>query len=273
VLRETTSQGRCELVCPSRTGTREEPGTLTQGGALFSLVPLAKFGNRTQNSRVAGASPTTRRLLSAMARWSSSRSLQFQECNASLYSIKSNSRRPPSSKQQDSRRFQTVSHTAVKGVDRFLPPRAVGKRMIQEAILLETPHAILYAFIQRLSNLRSELRVHEITSLEKRTCEGRVIETRLRLWCAETFFCRRNARIAADCWKFNEISCEQSPSMSPWIPKKRVGMSLGSPVAGYRCKGCPKAATVIYMRYRSGHCPWRAAGPEGFDKEASPSGT
>jgi len=34
-------------------GTREEPGTLTQGGALFSLVP--SFGNRTQNSRLAGA--------------------------------------------------------------------------------------------------------------------------------------------------------------------------------------------------------------------------
>jgi hypothetical protein len=36
---------------------REEPSTLTQGGALFSLVPLV--WNRTQNSRVAGASPTT----------------------------------------------------------------------------------------------------------------------------------------------------------------------------------------------------------------------
>jgi hypothetical protein len=40
VLRGTTSRGLCGLVCPSRTGTREEPGTLTQGGALFSLVPL-----------------------------------------------------------------------------------------------------------------------------------------------------------------------------------------------------------------------------------------
>jgi hypothetical protein len=38
VLRETTSRGQCELVCPSRTG------------------------NRTQNSRVAGASPTVPRL-------------------------------------------------------------------------------------------------------------------------------------------------------------------------------------------------------------------
>jgi len=57
------SRDLCGLVCPSRTserggegdcvkeggrgegererdGTREEPGTLTQGGALFSLVPL-----------------------------------------------------------------------------------------------------------------------------------------------------------------------------------------------------------------------------------------
>jgi hypothetical protein len=30
----------------TRGGTREEPGTLTQGGALFSLVPLV--WNRTQ---------------------------------------------------------------------------------------------------------------------------------------------------------------------------------------------------------------------------------
>jgi hypothetical protein len=29
VLRETTSRGLCGLVCPSRTGTRQEPGTLT----------------------------------------------------------------------------------------------------------------------------------------------------------------------------------------------------------------------------------------------------
>ena len=40
VLRETTSRGLSELVCPSSTWTREEPCTLTQGGALFSLVPL-----------------------------------------------------------------------------------------------------------------------------------------------------------------------------------------------------------------------------------------
>jgi hypothetical protein len=33
----------------------EEPGTLTQGGVLFSLV--LSFGNRTQNSIVAGAKP------------------------------------------------------------------------------------------------------------------------------------------------------------------------------------------------------------------------
>ena len=42
VLRETTSRGLSGLGCLLRTsdGTREEPGTLTQGGALFSLVPL-----------------------------------------------------------------------------------------------------------------------------------------------------------------------------------------------------------------------------------------
>jgi hypothetical protein len=45
VLRETTSRGLCGLVCPSRTGTSEEPGTLTQGGALFSLVPLVWESN------------------------------------------------------------------------------------------------------------------------------------------------------------------------------------------------------------------------------------
>jgi hypothetical protein len=27
-------------ICSHGGGTREEPGTLTQGGALFSLVPL-----------------------------------------------------------------------------------------------------------------------------------------------------------------------------------------------------------------------------------------
>jgi hypothetical protein len=31
LLRETTSRGQCELVCPSRTGTREESGTLYTG--------------------------------------------------------------------------------------------------------------------------------------------------------------------------------------------------------------------------------------------------
>jgi len=40
VLRETTSRGLGGLVCPSRTserggGTREEPGTLTQGAPVF----------------------------------------------------------------------------------------------------------------------------------------------------------------------------------------------------------------------------------------------
>jgi hypothetical protein len=39
VLRETTSRGLCGLVYPSRTGTREEPGTLTQGGASGDLQP------------------------------------------------------------------------------------------------------------------------------------------------------------------------------------------------------------------------------------------
>jgi hypothetical protein len=37
------------------TGTREEPGALTQGGALFSW--FLSVGNRTRNSRVAGARP------------------------------------------------------------------------------------------------------------------------------------------------------------------------------------------------------------------------
>ena len=45
VLRETTSRGLCGLVCPSRTGTREEPGSSTQGGALLSLVPLVWESN------------------------------------------------------------------------------------------------------------------------------------------------------------------------------------------------------------------------------------
>ncbi len=38
------------------TGTREEPGTLIQGGALFSLVPLVRESNpKLQGPRVAGA--------------------------------------------------------------------------------------------------------------------------------------------------------------------------------------------------------------------------
>ena len=45
MLRETTSRGQCEVVCASRTGTREEPGTFTRGGALFSLVPLVWESN------------------------------------------------------------------------------------------------------------------------------------------------------------------------------------------------------------------------------------
>ena len=82
VLRETTSRGRWGLVCPSRNserggeremcvfitagpiiklcaghGTREEPGTLTQGGALFSLVPLV-FEPKTPGCLVQTTSPS-----------------------------------------------------------------------------------------------------------------------------------------------------------------------------------------------------------------------
>ena len=35
MLRGKTSLGLCGLVCPSRTGTLEEPGTLTQGAPVF----------------------------------------------------------------------------------------------------------------------------------------------------------------------------------------------------------------------------------------------
>ncbi len=42
VQRETTSRSRCGPGCP---GTHEEPGTLTQGVALFSLVPLVWESN------------------------------------------------------------------------------------------------------------------------------------------------------------------------------------------------------------------------------------
>ena len=45
MLRETTSQGLCGLVYPSRTWTLEEPGTLTQGGALFPLILLVWESN------------------------------------------------------------------------------------------------------------------------------------------------------------------------------------------------------------------------------------
>ena len=38
-----------------RRGTREEPGTLTQGAPVFP--GFLSFGNRTQSSRVAGARP------------------------------------------------------------------------------------------------------------------------------------------------------------------------------------------------------------------------
>ena len=43
---------------PRPVGTREELGTLTQGAAAYFPWFLS-FGNRTQNSRVAGARPTT----------------------------------------------------------------------------------------------------------------------------------------------------------------------------------------------------------------------
>jgi hypothetical protein len=35
VLLDTTSRGLCGQVCPSCTGTREEPGTLKQGAPVF----------------------------------------------------------------------------------------------------------------------------------------------------------------------------------------------------------------------------------------------
>jgi hypothetical protein len=60
VLRETTSRGQCELICPSRTGTREEPGTLTQGGALFSLVPLVWESNPKLQGGLVQAQPPAR---------------------------------------------------------------------------------------------------------------------------------------------------------------------------------------------------------------------
>jgi len=60
--------------------------------------------------------------------------------------------------------------------------------MMQEAVLLETPHAILYACIQSRFSLRSELPVHEIMPLGNLTWDGSVIETRLRLWRVESFF-------------------------------------------------------------------------------------
>ena len=63
--------------------------------------------------------------------------IQSEQCF--LIFQKNSSRKPPSSKQQDSRSVQTVSQTAAKGVGRFLPPKAVRKRMRQEAVLLETP--------------------------------------------------------------------------------------------------------------------------------------
>ena len=56
MLRETTSRGQCELVYPSHTnGTREEPGTLTQGCALFSLVLVPLVWESNPKLQVAGA--------------------------------------------------------------------------------------------------------------------------------------------------------------------------------------------------------------------------
>jgi hypothetical protein len=47
--------GTVEDMCYERHGTREEPGTLTQVAPCFPW--FLSFGNRTQNSRVAGARP------------------------------------------------------------------------------------------------------------------------------------------------------------------------------------------------------------------------
>jgi hypothetical protein len=47
-----------DLIPTIRGGTREEPGTLTQGGALFSLVPLVWESN-PKNSRGLVQGPTT----------------------------------------------------------------------------------------------------------------------------------------------------------------------------------------------------------------------
>jgi len=72
VLRETTSRGLCGLVRPSNAGTREEPGTLTQGGALFSLVPLVWESNpklqggwcKPNHQPIGGSDPNHQRIWS-----------------------------------------------------------------------------------------------------------------------------------------------------------------------------------------------------------------
>jgi hypothetical protein len=53
VLRETTSRGLCGLVCPSRTRTREEPGTLIQGAPVFP--GSSRLGIEPKTPKVAGA--------------------------------------------------------------------------------------------------------------------------------------------------------------------------------------------------------------------------
>jgi hypothetical protein len=63
VLRETTSQGLCGLVCPSRTGTREEPGTLIQGAPVFpgsSRLGISRLGIEPKTPGWLVQDPTTR---------------------------------------------------------------------------------------------------------------------------------------------------------------------------------------------------------------------
>ena len=63
MLRETTSQGLCGLVCPSRTGTREEPGTLIQGAPVFpgsSRLGISRLGIEPKTPGWLVQDPTTR---------------------------------------------------------------------------------------------------------------------------------------------------------------------------------------------------------------------
>jgi len=78
---------------------------------------------------------------------------------------------------------------------------------MQEAVLLETPHAILYACVQSRSSLRSELPVHEITPQGNLTYDGSVIDTRLRLWRVESFFSRRKLINPVEIPKSEEVNC------------------------------------------------------------------